>query len=49
MHYKKLESMTEAQHLDIFRRVEELIWEDPMSLLPAYQHLLEEDLGRLGE
>ena len=35
VHYKKLEGMTEAQHLEIFRRVEELMWEDPMSLLPA--------------
>ena len=49
VHYKKLEGMTETQHLEIFRRVEELMWEDPMSLLPAHCHLLEEDLGQLGE
>ena len=36
VHYKKLEDMAEAQHLEIFRRVEELMWEDPMSLLPAH-------------
>ena len=49
VHYKKLEGMTEAQHMDIFRRVEELMWTDPMELLPAHRHLLEEDLQGLGE
>jgi len=49
VHYKKLEGMTEAQHMDIFRRVEELMWDDPMDLLPAHRHLLEEDLQGLGE
>ena len=49
VHYKKLEGMTEAQHMDIFRRVEELMWEDPMDLLPAHRHLLEKDLQGLGE
>ena len=49
VHYKKLEGMTKEQHLETFRRVEELMWEDPMSLLPRHRHLLEENLGELGE
>jgi len=34
--------------MEIFRRVEELMWEDPMSLLPSDRHLLEEDIDILG-
>ena len=49
VHYKKLEGMTKEQHLETFRRVEELMWEDPMTLLPRHRHLLEENLGELGE
>ena len=49
VYYKKLEGMTEQQHLAIFKRVEELMWEDPMSLLPKHRHLLEEDIDILGE
>ena len=40
--------MTKEQHLETFRRVEELMWEDPMSLLQRHRHLLEENLGELG-
>ena len=49
VHFKKLEGMTKEQHLETFCRVEELMWEDPMSLLPRRRHLLEENLGELGE
>lgn len=48
VHFKKAEGLTEAQHMEIFRRVEELMWEDPMSLLPSDRHLLEEDIDILG-
>ena len=50
VHFKKLEGLTEEQHLETFRRVEQLMWEDPMTLLPRHRHLLEENiLGNLGE
>jgi len=49
VHFKKLEGMTRAQHEDIFQKVKDLMWTDPMSLLPKHRHLLEEDFEALGE
>ena len=49
VHFKKLEGMTEDQHLKIFDEVEELMTVDPMELLPKHQHLLEGDFGALGK
>lgn len=49
IHYKKKEGLTERQHLEIFRRVEEMMWKDPMDILPMHRHLLEDNIERLGE
>ena len=49
VHFKKLEGMTEAQHLKIFDKVEELMTVDPIELLPKHRHLLEGEFGTLGE
>ena len=49
MHYKKSAGMTEEQHLDIFAEVKELMWADPMILLPKHYHLLKNDIGHLGQ
>ena len=41
--------MTEAEHLEIYSRVEELIRLDPSDLLPKHRYLLEDDFSSMGE
>jgi len=50
VHYKKLEGLTNEQHMEIFSQVESLMLIDPADLLEKHQHLLlEEDFTKLGE
>ena len=49
VHFKKLEGMTEVQHLKLFDDVEELMTVDPLEHLPKHWHLLEGEFGTLGE
>ena len=49
IHYKKLDGMTEAQHLASFSKVRDLMYTDPRDLLPKHRYLLEEDFPQLGE
>ena len=49
VHYKKLEGLTEEQHLLIFQKVEELMLADPADLLPRNHILLEGDFTELGK
>ena len=49
VHFKKVEDMTQEQHLQIFDKVEDLMAIDPLSLLPKHRHLLEGEFGKLGE
>ena len=41
--------MTEAQHLESFSKVRDLMYTYPRDLLPKHRYLLEEDFARLGE
>ena len=43
VHFKKLEGLTPAQHDEIFKRVQTLMWTDPADLLDRHKYLLEED------
>ena len=49
VYYKKLEGLTEEQHLLIQKKVEELILTDLADLLPQHHMLLEGDFTELGE
>ena len=48
VHYRKLEGLTEAEHLAILSRLRELIWTDPADLLECHRYLLEVDFNDLG-
>ena len=48
-HIRLMDGMTEAEHLEVFARVEELIQLDPSELLPKHRYLLEDDFSRMGE
>lgn len=48
-HYRRLDGLTEAEHIAIFNKMEELMFTDPDELLPRHRDLLETDFGRLGE
>ena len=43
-----MDGMTEAEHLEVYARVEELIHLEPAELLPK-QYLLDNDFSKIGE
>ena len=44
-----MNGMTEAEHLEVYARVDELIHLDPVELLPKHQYLLDDDFSKMGE
>ena len=48
-HIRLMDGMTEAEHLEVYDRVEELIHLDPTDLLPKHQYLLDDDFSKMGE
>ena len=48
-HIRLMDGMTEAEHLEVYDRVEELIHLDPADLLPKHQYLLDDDFSKMGE
>ena len=48
-HFRRVDSLTEAEHTKIFQEMLDLMHTDPEDLLPRHQHLLEMDFGALSE
>ena len=48
-HFRRLDGLTEAEHEEIFRKLERYSWWDPGDLLPKHRHLLEVDFEALAE
>ena len=48
-HIRLMDGMTEAEHLEVYDRVEELIHLDPADLLPKHQYLLDDDFSKMCE
>ena len=49
VHLKKLDGLTEAEHNDIFDRMDELLLTPEEDLLPTHRHYLSVDFEALGE
>lgn len=48
-HFRRLDGLTESEHLKIFEDMQDLMFTDPHDLLPRHQHLMEIDFGSLSE
>ena len=48
IHYQLPDGRTVAQQEKIVKRILELVWTDPDSLLPEHRTLLDEDFDKLG-